>query len=670
MTTDITKNNLSDHALIDRINQTETVFGKEMTIPAQFILQAEKDPENIAIEDNGRSITYHDLKKDSFKIAQFLNGQDVKTNDLVAVFADRNIEMIASILGIMEAGAAYVPIDPNYPMKRIQYMLSDCKCKIVITDSNNLEFLLQYADDYIETIVCLDKPGQIEIDRNLFSLDEIRKEYRSTKICLAKEDSLAYIIYTSGSTGNPKGVMIPQKAVMNTLLWLQSEFKLTKDDVIAQKTSASFTDSVWEFFWTLICGAKISVFAYETGKEPEKLYQELFDKRVTITQFVPAQMRLFLDYIKIAKITEPLPKLKWVFNGGEALLTNLARDWYQTFSKAKIANIYGMTESAVYATYYPIETIPPQEQLSIPLGKPIANTKVYVLNENRQICSIGEKGELCIGGTGITTGYLNKEQETKKAFVTHPVTGQRLYCSGDLGLLTDDGNFLYLGRKDDQVQVRGFRVELKEVERAVVSYDGIKETAVISRLDSMGVTSIACYYTASKNSIILEELTEYLREMLPDYMIPSFFIEIDEMPLTPNGKIDRKKLPELEKGIKKKNAYVEPRNEREKQFVQIWAEVLSLDVDTIGIHDNFMDIGGTSVTIVTLHNKLREICSYEIQVADLFSYPSIAQFIEHFENNKEENSEMDLELMYLLDQLSDGKIDINDTASILDNFKG
>lgn len=256
MTTDITKNNLSDHALIDRINQTETVFGKEMTIPAQFILQAEKDPENIAIEDNGRSITYHDLKKDSFKIAQFLNGQDVKTNDLVAVFADRNIEMIASILGIMEAGAAYVPIDPNYPMKRIQYMLSDCKCKIVITDSNNLEFLLQYADDYIETIVCLDKPGQIEIDRNLFSLDEIRKEYRSTKICLAKEDSLAYIIYTSGSTGNPKGVMIPQKAVMNTLLWLQSEFKLTKDDVIAQKTSASFTDSVWEFFWTLICGAK------------------------------------------------------------------------------------------------------------------------------------------------------------------------------------------------------------------------------------------------------------------------------------------------------------------------------------------------------------------------------------------------------------------------------
>lgn len=671
ITMDITKNNVreSDLALIAAINQTETDFGKEMTIPAQFILQAEKSPEDIAIEDNGRSITYCDLMQDSFKIAQFLNEQDAKTGELIAAFADRSIDLLASLLGIMETGAAYVPIDPNYPVKRIQYMLSDSKCKIVITESKNIERLLQYAGDYVETIICLDKPEEVETNKKVYFLTQIRNEYEGNKICLAKEDSLAYIIYTSGSTGNPKGVLIQQKAVMNTLLWLQSEFKLTNDDVIAQKTSSSFTDSVWEFFWPLICGAKISVFGYETGKEPEKLYQELLDKQITITQFVPAQMRLFLDYIKMANITGPLPKLKWVFNGGEALLTNLVRDWYQTFAKAKIANIYGMTESAIYATYYPIETIPPQEQLSIPLGKPIANAKVYVLDENRQICSVGEKGEICIGGTGITTGYLHKEEETEKAFVMHSVTGQKLYCTGDLGQLTSDGNFLYLGRKDDQVQVRGFRVELKEVERAVVSYDGIKETAVIPRVDSMGVTSIACYYTAKENNIILEELTGYLREMLPDYMIPSFFIEMDEMPLTPNGKIDRKKLSESRMGIKKKSAYVAPRNEREKQIAEIWANVLSLDADTIGIHDNFMDIGGTSVTIVTLHNKLKEICDYEIQVADLFSYSTIAQFMEHFENDKQEDSEMDLELMDLLDQLSDGKIDIDDTATILDNFK-
>ncbi|MEC0090200.1 non-ribosomal peptide synthetase [Paenibacillus macquariensis] len=655
--------------VIAEMNNTYKVYTERGTIPELFTRQASVAPERIAIKDMDSSMTYRELEQESNRIARILNRAGVEPGQLVVVMTERGMGLLTAVFGVLKAGGAYVPIDPNYPEKRIRYMLHDSACRVLVTDSANLEALIGFLPETVSVIVCLDHTS-IQSDRYLvYQRADIESEDNGAWTCLASEQNLAYVIYTSGSTGEPKGVTISHEAVLNTLFWLQETFQLTETDVIAQKTSASFTDSVWEFFWPLIYGANISIIRSETVKDPRKLYEQLLKDEVSITQFVPAQMSLFLDEVKAEISGDPLPALKWVFNGGEALLVNMVRDWFDTFGNAKIANIYGMTESAIYATNFVIENRPAEGVLRIPLGRPISNTRVFILDHQGQLCPFNGKGEICIGGTGLTQGYWNKADLNEKAFTKHPATGENLYRTGDLGLLRSDGVLEYLGRKDDQVQIRGFRVELKEVERAVSDFHLVKETAVISEEDSYGVKSLLCYFTSSEIGLEVNDLLESLKTILPDYMIPSHFIELNEMPLTSNGKIDRKNLPKMEGRTTRTFEYAAPRNEKETVMARIWANILNKDENDIGIHDSFFEIGGTSISIVRLHRRIKQELGHDVTVADLFSYPTITAYFDHFENRNNGDDKLDQDLMSLLDQIESGSIDVSQSMNALNSLK-
>lgn len=659
-----------EQQVIDEINNTEVCYPPNMTLSRLFSCQTTTSPYQIAIEESGMSITFDGLDKTSNRIARLLFKAGVKTNQLVAIISERSIDSVAGIFGILKAGGGYLPIDSNYPRKRIQYMLKDSACQVIVTESSKLSILLEYLPESVSTIICLDETDYKSENLVIYKKSNIDREDGDTWTCPAEENDLAYVIYTSGSTGEPKGVMITHKAVINTLFWLQDTFSLTRNDVVAQKTSISFTDSVWEIFWPMIFGAKLSIFDQNTVKDPQKLFLKLKEERVTITQFVPAQMSLFLDAVRTENLNDTHLELKWVFNGGEALPVNIVQDWYSTFKRAKIANIYGMTESAIYATCYIIEESPGDGVLSIPLGKPIANTHVYILDKQGQICPFDVKGEICIGGNGITTGYWNKAELTEKAFTKHPKTGERLYCTGDLGLLRSDGIIEYLGRKDDQVQIRGYRVELKEVERAISSFHLIKENVVIAVVDQFGMTNLFCYFTSLENELEINRIVSYIAELLPEYMIPAAFMQLNEMPLTHNGKIDRKKMPKVEGRANRRTEYVAPRNEREQALAKIWAEILNKPVEEIGIYDSFLDIGGNSVSIVRLHQKIKKSFGSEVTVAELFSYPTIAAYMNHFENYDNSNEELDQEIMSILDSIEGGTADFGKSLEALERLKG
>ncbi|QYK66039.1 non-ribosomal peptide synthetase [Paenibacillus sp. S02] len=658
-----------EERVIAEMNQTAKPYEDHVTIPDLFARQVAITPQQTAIYEYGSSITYAELEEQANRMARLLHAAGVRPNQRVAVVAERGIELLVAIFGVLKAGAAYVPIDPDYPKKRVQYMLRDSACGVLITESAKLQAMLGDLPESMTTVVCLDET-KMRADRlKVYQRSDWERQEQGSWACPAGENDLAYLIYTSGSTGDPKGVMMTHKAVLNTLFWLQDTFCLTAEDVIAQKTSASFTDSVWEFFWPLIYGAKLSIFSSDTVKDPQRLYEQLRDDKITITQFVPAQMSLFLDAVPTEETDHPLPELKWVFNGGEALLVNGVRDWYSIFQQAKIANIYGMTESAIYATCYLIDASPAEGELSIPLGRPLANTHVYILDKEGQLCPFEVKGEICIGGIGLTEGYWNKAEATAKAFTQHPKTGEQLYRTGDLGLLRPDGILEYSGRKDDQVQVRGYRVELKEVERAVSVFPGIKETAVIAQTDEFGVTNLLCYFTSLEKGLEVDDLTTHLREILPEYMIPGFFMELLEMPLTPNGKIDRKNLPQPEGRVHRSTAYVAPRNEREHMLTKIWAGILNISPEDVGIHDSFFEIGGNSISIVRLHRKMKHALGSEATVAELFSYPTIAAYMNHFENQSKDDEQLDQDLMSLLDQIEDGSLDVSESIRALDHLK-
>ncbi|MCC2442991.1 non-ribosomal peptide synthetase [Bacillus cereus] len=659
----------SEQRVIDEINSTEVAYPQNTTIPELFDIQATTTPTRIAVMDNGRNISYAEINTNSNKMARILSSAGVRPNQLVAVVLDRGVELLSAVFGILKAGGAYVPIDPEYPQKRIEYMLQDSACNVIVTDSNKLRSILSDLPESVKVVVCLDDTDFHSEKLTVIQRKDIERADNSSWVCPAVEENVAYVVYTSGSTGDPKGVMITHKAILNTLFWLQETFSLTMDDVVAQKTSVSFTDSVVEFFWPMIVGAKLSIFDVETVRDPQSFYNKLHEDKVSITQFVPAQLNLFLEEIRKENIEDPLPYLKWVFNGGEAILVNTVKDWYSVFKKAKIANIYGMTESAIYATNYIIEEMPSDSQLSIPIGKPIANTHVYILNKDGQLCPFEAKGEICIGGIGMTIGYFNKEDLTEKAFTKHPETGERLYCTGDLGLLRPDGIIEYLGRKDDQVQVRGYRVELKEVERAVSNFHLIKETAVIAQVDSHGVTNLLCYFTSSEIGLEIKDLQDYLKEILPNYMIPSLFMELSEMPLTSNGKIDRKNLPQPQGRSKRSTEYVSPRNDKEKELVRIWADILGIVEDEIGIHDSFFESGGTSISIIRLQRRMKRELGSKVTVAELFSYPTISTYMEFLDGQNKGNEELDQNLMNLLNQIEDGSLDLDESIQLLNDLK-
>jgi amino acid adenylation domain-containing protein/non-ribosomal peptide synthase protein (TIGR01720 family) len=588
--------------ILINFNNTEAVYPKDRTIRQVFEEQVEKNPDHIAVLFEDQRLTYGELNNRANSLARVLRNKGVEANSIVGIMVERSLEMIIGIVGILKAGGAYLPISPDYPEDRINYMLEDSGTRILLTQNrflNKLSFNGQLVD--------ID-------DKNLYLGDG------SNLLLENKSHDLAYVIYTSGSTGKPKGVMIENYSVINRINWMQDKYRLEAEDVILQKTPFTFDVSVWEIVWWFFVGARVCMLRPGGEKEPEEIVQSIERNKITTMHFVPSMLTVFLHYIENCSNSSKLSSLKHVFASGEALNPEHANKFNKLLAgqAAKLVNLYGPTEATVDVSYFDCSI--GQVLKSVPIGKPIDNIKLYIVNKNNKPQPVGVAGELCIAGDGLARGYLNKPELTAEKFVENPFTpGARMYRTGDLAKWRPDGNIEFLGRLDHQVKIRGFRIELGEIETELLKYPSVKETVVVAKEGQDG-DKYLCAYIVAEGELTITELRDHLFRELPDYMIPSYFVQLEKMPLSPNGKADRKALPEPNSNIRTGVEYAAPRNDTEEIVVKVWQEVLK--VERVSIKDNFFSLGGDSIKAIQVLSRLSQY-GLNLEMRDLFKYPAI-----------------------------------------------
>ena len=603
-------------------NDTATVYPQQACVHEMFEAQSRKTPDAVAVVLQDRQLTYRELNAQANQLARYLRSSGVGPDALVGICIDRSLDMVIGMLGILKAGGGYVPLDPSYPRQRLEFMVHDTAIETLLT-TENLEDTVPRPSGQV---ICMDR------DRA-----KIAACSRADLAKMALADNACYVIYTSGSTGVPKGVVISHRAVLNTLLWLQEQFSLQPSEVVAQKTPSSFTDSVWELFWPLLVGSRTSIIPAEEVVDPQRLFDALADHGVAYTQFVPPQMSAFLAAMDAGQRQgqlngeAPLPSLKWVFNGGEALPAATARNWYAHLPRAQIGNIYGMTESAIYATNY---AVPPGEVTEVLIGKPIANTQAYVFDEEGYLCPACVDGELHLGGVGMTRGYWGRADLTAEKLVPDPYhrqPGARLYRTGDRTRWLSNGHLQYLGRLDRQVNIRGFRVELGEVETVLSQHRAVRLATVVLREEPGEEKRLVAYlelHATSEATPTSDELREFLLERLPEYMVPSWFEMLASLPLTPSGKVDRRRLPDpvsLRPDLE--IVYAAPRTPVEQGLVRIWGNLLG--VEQIGVNDNFFHLGGHSLLGTQVISRIRDDFQVDLPLRTLFQSPTIKELAPH-----------------------------------------
>ncbi|WP_321834708.1 non-ribosomal peptide synthetase [Clostridium butyricum] len=592
-----------DLEILEKYNDTHKDI-KIKTLHELVEVQAGKEPENIAVKLDDEKITYRELNEKSNQVARYLRNQGIGRNECVGVLTHRRCETIINILGVLKAGAAYVPIDPSYPEDRKDYIRKNSRC-IELLDVNSYMY-----------------KNMRDLDRsNIESINEI--------------DDMAYIIYTSGSTGRPKGVMINHGAAANTIIDINEKFNVNSDDKIIGLSSMGFDLSVYDIFGALSSGATLVLIKDQRDmKEVENVVQR---EGITIWNSVPIIMDMFIDSVDS---TFSNNDLRLVLMSGDWIPLNLPNKIKNKFSNAKSISLGGATEASIWSIYYPIDEVK-ESWNSIPYGRPLANQKFYVLNYDMQICPIGVKGELYIGGKGLSDGYMNDEEKTRNAFIKHNDLGN-LYKTGDFGIMNKDGYIEFLGRKDHQVKIRGHRIELGEIEKGILDYPKIKKALVLDYKENDGSKSI-CAYIERESDISIKELRAHLGKTLPGYMIPRHFVEVDKMPLNSNGKIDRKQLPSIEISEEISQNYVAPRNEIEKALVSAWENILFRD--KIGINDNFFDLGGDSISLMKFIPIVKEKLGIEITLNDVINNDSISSLAELILNNKHVSDSNDLYML-------------------------
>jgi len=603
-------------------NSTKEEYVDNKCINLQFEQQVEKTPEAIAIVYGNKKLSYQELNHKANQLAHYLQKNNVGVETLVAICMERSIELVIGLLGILKAGGAYVPLDSEFPKNRLLQILNDSGVNIVLTNSI--------------LINTLPKGGYktLFLDLEVWSLAS-RKT--SNPIHTSKKEDAAYVIYTSGSTGVPKGVINEHEGIVNRLVWMQETFKLSGDDVVLQKTPYSFDVSVWEFFWPLMFGAKLVLAKPHGHKDPHYLADLINQEKVTTLHFVPSMLQLFLEIEEVGKCKS----IKRVICSGEALSHELKERFYQRLN-TELHNLYGPTEAAIDVSHWDCSEQLPQK--IIPIGRSISNIQLYILDKEMQLVPRGVTGEIYIGGVGVARGYLNRPELTSEKFVTDPFSKskkKRLYKTGDQGRYLSNGAIEYLGRIDHQVKIRGFRIELGEIESAIQSYSHVKEAVVVTHEEKAGDARIAAYYVAEENQeIILEELREYLKNKIPSYMVPSSFTALDSMPLTPNGKSDRKTLPTPDVGKQNDSvAFIPPETKTEIAIAEIWKEVLG--TEKISSNDNFFDLGGHSLLLIKVHKAIQEKRTKAVSIVDMFQYPTINSLSNHFNQKMESNKSLD-----------------------------
>jgi nonribosomal peptide synthetase DhbF len=576
----------------------------EATLPELFEAQVARTPNVTAVVFENTSLTYAQLNARANQLAHHLIKLGVGPENIVALAIPRSLELIVALLAILKAGAAYLPIDPDYPTERLAFMLRDSKPRCVLTTATATA---QLPDD--APLLYLDNPP---ITAALAGTSKANPTDQD-RLRPIMPHSPAYLIYTSGSTGTPKGVVVSQEAIINRLGWMQAEYELDASDCILQKTSASFDVSVWEFFWPLIEGARLVLAKPVEHKDPAYLADLIQSQGITTLHFVPSMLQSFLQNAVLGSCCE----LRRVFCSGEALPSELQEQFYATLD-VPLHNQYGPTETGE-VTFWACRS--ETELASIPLGRPIWNTQVYVLDSGLHPVPVGVAGELYIAGAGLARGYFNRPGLTAERFVANPfgLPGSRMYRSGDLARWRPDGVLDFLGRLDDQIKIRGFRIELGEVETVLAQHGAVAQAAVIMGEDQLGHKQLVAYVVLISGQMADPTvLRRHVAEHLPSYMVPAAVMVLDALPLTPSGKLDRRTLPTL---AFTPTCSCAPRTPQEAILCTLFAEVLGLE--RVGIDDDFFDLGGHSLLAIRLISRVRSTLGVELTIRSLFEAPTV-----------------------------------------------
>ncbi|MCA1568672.1 MAG: amino acid adenylation domain-containing protein [Acidobacteria bacterium] len=602
--------------LLEEYNDTACSYPHDKTIPRLFEEQASRTPDAVAVVFETQQFTYSELNARANQLARRLRELGVERETLVGVLMERSLEMVVGLLGVLKAGAAYLPLDPTYPPERLSYMLADARPRVLLTRERRVpEGLSAGAARVLD--LCADRGEMAGLSSANLNQQTV-------------PDNTAYVIYTSGSTGKPKGVCAPHRGAVNRFHWMWETYPFAPDEVCCHKTSLNFGDSVWEIFGLLLRGVKVVLVPDETAKDPRRLLAYLAAWRVTRLVVVPSLLRMLLDSDE--DIQSRLPNLKYWVTSGEALSRELLQLFREQLPQATLINLYGSSEVAADVTCY--EAHEEIEGVSVPIGRPIANSQAYLLDSTIRPVPVGVTGELYVGGAGLARGYLNRPALTAEKFVPHPFSaepGARLYKTGDLARYRPDGEIEFLGRADHQVKVRGHRIELGEVEAALAAHPSVRESAVVLGEDTAGEARLVAYVVAKASvETAGDELRRFLQEKLPAFMIPAVFVRLDALPLMPSGKVDRCALPAPEeKDLHRERDYVAPRTPLEEQLAGIWAEVLSLK--QVGARDNFFELGGHSLTATRVVSQVRERLHTELTLRQLFTYPTLAELAQQIE---------------------------------------
>lgn len=577
--------------LLDDFNDTFFDYPRDKSLVDLFYEQVEKTPNNVALIFEHKEFTYAALNAISNQFADYLNcTYGIQPDELVGMMLDRSEWMIIAILGIIKAGGAYVPIDPDYPQDRIDYIKEDSACKVLIDDH--------------------------ELDR--FKLSSAKYSTKNIKNGLISSN-LVYCIYTSGSTGKPKGVLVEHRNLVNLLWWQKEEvYKMTSDERVLQFSTITFDPSAEQIFIAFLTGAGLVVVNKYTLLDVKALEKYIIAKKITHIHAVPT----YLAELSI----QDMSCVKRVITGGESCLPALAEKWNK---HCTFINEYGPTETTITSAEYVFERSGNPYSF-IPIGRPVANTQIHILDENKQLVPSGEVGEIYIGGDGVSRGYLNRPDLTREKFIENPnKPGDRIYCTGDIGRWLPDGNIEYLGRIDDQVKIQGYRIELDEISAVLETHPNVTAAVVVARVINGDDKELVAYTTGTAEP---PELIAHLKSQLPLYMVPGYYVGMEALPLTNNGKVDKKNLPQpTERYHAKRAHFAEPTTELEKKLVAIWQR--TLHIEQIGIDDNFFELGGTSLAAVRTVAQINTEISIGLNLTILYQLPTIRQLANKIETN-------------------------------------
>ncbi|HHW30100.1 MAG TPA: amino acid adenylation domain-containing protein [Clostridiaceae bacterium] len=589
--------------ILNDFNDTTFHYSEDRTVHQLFEEQVSRTPDNIALVFEDKSLTYRELNERANRLARVLRAKGATRDSIVSLIANRSLDMIVGIIGILKAGAAYLPIDPDYPDERIKFIIEDSGSKILLTQKDLVRKynfrgeIVTFQDDDIA-----DKPGS-----NLESISSL--------------DSLAYVIYTSGSTGQPKGVMLNNRGIVSLMAGTSDIVGFSHRTSVISITTVSFDIFIFEAIIPLLKGCKVIIANREQQRIPEKLNKAIIENEADVLQTTPSIMNMFLS---TGDITDGLRRLKTIILGGEAFPIALLEK-LRSITKARIFNGYGPTETTIYST---IKDLTDAGYISI--GAPVSNTKIYILDEYLNPLPLNRTGEIYIGGAGVGRGYINREQMTGEKFIPSPfVKGEYIYKTGDLGRWLTNGEIEFVGRADNQVKIRGLRIELGEIENLLLQHEQVEKAVVIDREDQY-FRKYLCAYIVPKDGKEIRNIRNFLSQQLPVYMIPSYFMYINEIPLTPNGKIDREKLPTPVLSENKVSGFELPADEIEIKLSEIWCR--ALNIDKISVNDSFFELGGDSLSIIYVVSAISKEFNVNISIEDIYKLETIKEQAGHIRN--------------------------------------